>query len=329
MNDKELMDHVKDIARKKIRKILIVEGWDERAIQAVDSVLKEKLAKFVLLGNEKEIREKAKKLKVDLEDTEIIDWKTYPKRDKLAKELYELRKHKGMSLEDAKKVLDDENYFGCMLLHDGYVDGLAGSTIRPTADLMRPALQIIKTKPGATLVSEVFSAYDDKIGRVLFFSDCSLNIDPTAEQLAQMAINGADCVKGLGLEPKVAMLSFSTKSEQHPVLEPIRKAVKIVKEKRPDILIDGEIQADAAISKDACKRKCPDSPLKGEANVLIFPNLTAANIATHLLLRLSNLKFLFTTLMGIRKPVKIVGRSVSVELVEYALISCAAKANME
>lgn len=327
----DLIDRMKKKAKEKKRTIVVAEGWDERCLKASAAILANGYADLILLGDEKKIKEEAKKFKTDITKATLINPKTYKQRKELAKELYELRKHKGMTPAEADKLLDDVNYFGCMLLHTGKADGLAGSAICSTAELMRPALQIIKTKPGATLVSETIMMEDTKKKRVLFLTDCSLNPDPTVEELAQMAVNGAECAASFGFEPRVAFLSYSTKGSggTSPTIEKTLQAIEIARKKKKEYVFDGEFQGDAAINPYAAGRKCPNALIKGDANVLVFPNLTVANIVCHLLIQLSESKLGMGMLMGIRKPVIILGRSTPLETVENLIINCAMKANVE
>lgn len=331
MNMNDILETIRKKAKSRKRKIVIAEGWDERCLKAADYVLKNGYADLVLLGDEKKIKEEAKKFNVDISKAELINPKTSEMKEKLAKELYELRKAKGLTEDEAARLVEDENYFGCMLVQTGYADGLAGSAIRPTADLMRPALQIIKTKKDATLVSEVTVIEDVKNKRVLFASDLSLNIDPEAEQLAQIGVNAADTANMLGFSPKVAFLSFSTKGSggDAPIILKIREAAKIAQEKRKDYVFDGEFQGDAALNPKAAERKCKGAKIMGDANVLIFPNLTASNIACHLLMQLSDIKVGIAVLSGIRKPVVILGRSTPQDMVTNLVITAAMEANSE
>ncbi|MBU0536586.1 MAG: phosphate acetyltransferase [Nanoarchaeota archaeon] len=326
---KNLIRIMKQTAKDNRKKIVIGEGWDERCLKAADYVLREGYADLVLLGDEKQIMKEAEEFKVDITAAEIINPKTSEMREKLAKDLYELRKAKGMTEEKALKLLDDVNYFGCMLVHTGYVDGMAGSAICSTAELMRPALQIIKTKPDAKLVSEVLISEDRKNNRILMFSDCSLNIDPDAEQLAHIAVNAADLAKSFNFEPKVALLSFSTKGSggDADIIKKSREAAKLAQEMRPSYVIDAEYQGDAATNPHAAKRKCKDAKIMGDANVLVFPNLTAGNITLHLLSQLSDMKIDLSALVGIRKPVMILGRSTPLETVINLIIMAAFEAN--
>ncbi len=327
----KLMEHVKDKAKADKRKIVIAEGWDERCLRAADHILKEGYADLILLGDEEDIKKAAEEHKTDISSAEIINPKTSGMRKKLAQELVELRKHKGMTDEKADELMDDVNYFGCMLLHTGYADAMAGSAICPTGDLMRPAMQIIKTKKDSGLISEVIVSEDVRNNRIIFTSDSSLNIDPDEEQLAQIAVNAGDAARELGFNPKIALLSFSTKGSggEGDIIQKTRKAAELAQEKRPDYIIDAEYQGDAAINPKAAERKCPDARIKGDANVLVFPNLTAANITMHLLTQLSDLKIDLTMMMGIRKPVAILGRSTPQETVTNLIITAAMEANSE
>lgn len=326
----DLISIMEKKAKKKKVNVLVNEGCDDRVLWATDQILKEKLCKITLIGDPKEIKAKVKKLGLDIKDTKIVDMSKEKKlKQELAKELFELRKHKGMTIKEAKKLMDDHNYFGCMYVLKGYADALAGSCICPTAALMKPALQILRKKD--SLVSEVAVLNDVKKSRFLFGADFSLNIDPSAADLAQITLNTVEAVREFDIEPKVAMLSFSTKGSggDSPAIQKIRDAIKIVKEKDPKLLIDGELQVDAAVNPTAAKKKCPDSPLKGDANILIFPNLTAANIFCHGLFQFSDMNFFFTMLKGMQKPVAILGRSLPKETHKNMIVSCAMEANSE
>ncbi len=326
---KDLIAQMRKNAKATRRKVIVAEGWDERCLRASANILKDDVCDLILLGDPEKINAEAEKLGVDISKAEIINPPEYEKRAELVKELVELRKHKGLTEKEADKLLEDVNYFGCMLLHRGVADGMAGSAICPTAELMRPTLQIIKTKKGASLVSEVVIAEDVKNKRVLFFTDCSLNPDPSAEDLAQIAVNGGDCAKAFGFEPKIAFLSYSTKGSggTSEIIERTREAVELARKKQPDYVFEGEMQGDAALNPFGAKRKCPDAQIKGDANVLVFPNLTAANIFCHLMMQLCDMGIGLSAGVGLRKPVAVLGRSNSAESIENLIISCAMKAN--
>ena len=329
MAKKDLVTIMESIAKKKLVKIVICEGWDERCIQASAEVIEKSLATLTLLGNKDEIIENAKRLGVDISEAEIIDFKNSELKDELAEKLFELRKHKGMTIDQAKKLIENENYFGCMYAYAGYADAVGGSAICSTADLMRPALQVLR-KPGL-LVSEVAIMTDVKNDRYMFCSDSSMNIDPTPEELCQIALNAAECVRNFSLIPKIAVLSYSSKGSggDSPALQQLRKAVELVKEKDPSLMIDGELQVDAAVNPWAASRKCPDSPLKGEANTLIFPNLTASNIFVHSMLQFSDARMEFSMMKGMLKPVAIFGRSNPKSTIRNMIVSLAMDVNSE
>ena len=323
------MDLIK-LAEKKAKqnnvKLVVCESWDEKCMHAVSMILKEKLAKVILLGNPDKIKKTAEKLKADISKAEIVDFKKSELRKQLAEKLYELRKHKGIDLKQAEKLMDNINYFACMYAYAGYADAVAGSAICSTAEFMKPALQILRKKN--TLVSEVTVLDDVKNNRILFAGDFSLNIDPNAEQLASIALNTAECAETFETKPKIALLSFSTKGSggDLDMFKPIRKAVEIIRKNNPKIIVDGELQLDAALDKFAAKKKCPDSPIKGDANVLIFPNLTASNIFAHALLQLTDVKMIFTMLMGMQKPVIVLGRSTPAEVKRNMMLGCIVEA---
>lgn len=323
----DLITKVQKIARKKVARIVVCEGWDERCLQASALFMKDKLGKIILLGNPDTIKKKAKELKADISKAEIVDYKKSKLKKELAQKLYELRKAKGLTLEDAEKLIENENYFGCMYAYSGYADAVGGSAICPTGELMRPALQILRDK--GALCSEIMLVYESKKDRVLFMSDTSLNIDPNSEQLCQIALNAADAAEELEIEPRIALLSFSTKGSggDNPQTQVVRDALSIAKKKRPKLIIDGEMQVDASVNPYAAGRKCPNSPLKGNANILIFPNLTAGNICMHALLQFSELEIMFSEIRGVSKPVGIFGRSFPMLGVRNILMSLAMEVN--
>ena len=240
-------------AKKKLVSIVICEGWDERCLRASSDILKRKLAKIILLGNPKYIAQKAKQFKVDLSKAVIVDFKKSELQEELAEKLVELRKHKGMTLAKAQELLQDENYFGCMYVACGYADAVAGSAICPTADLMRPALQILRKKDA--IVSEVVIVNDVKNDRHLIISDGSLNIAPTSEELSQIAVNAIGTAVELGIKPKVAFLSYSTKGSggDGEDIQQIRKAVELARRPAPQAMVEGEMQFDAAVNPQAAK----------------------------------------------------------------------------
>ena len=312
---------IQEKAKERKARIVIAEGWDERVLRAVHDL--KDMAHFVLLGNPKTILENVKKWNLDIGKTEIIDHLRSEKKEALTKALFELRKEKGLTLQEAQELIKDVNYFGCMMAYTGEVEGVASSVICPTAEIMRPALQILKKKG---VLSNELSVYKDKKNdRILFMSDGSLNINPSSEQLAQIGLNSAHFVKSVGITPKVAFLSFSTKGSggDGPEVMVVRNAVKLFQDQATDIICDGEMQFDAATNPYSASRKCPDSPLKGDANILIMPNLTAGNILLHALMQQSDSELAYGFALGTIKPVTILGRSTPLETVKGSL-----KANM-
>lgn len=305
-------------AKQNLKKILLIEGEDERVIKAAKLAAKGKVCIPVLLAN----------INSNSKGIETIDYKNHPELKTFAKELYELRKHKGMTIEKAKELLKNPNYFGALMLKLGKVDGAVGGCKFSTAEWMRPVFQIIGTKEGVKTVSAVcFFIVKDK---VYFFSDTDFNIKPDNEQLAQIAINAADFVKGIGIKPKVALLSYSTKgSGEHESLQPIREALAIIKKKRADIIIDGELQFDAAINPDAAKKKYPGSAIKGDANVLIFPDITVGNVLIHALTQLTNYRFFGSFPVGLTKPIMNGGRSFDAKQILDVITACAMECNLE
>ena len=316
-------------AREKLVKVIVPEADDERVVKAAEIVLKKKIAKPILIGeDENKINQNIKKLDVDLKDTEIITPNAYKEKDKLAEELYNLRKHKGLTLEEAKKLIENQFYLGIMLLYLGKADAMTGSCVYPTASLMRPALQIIKTKEDASTVCGVSIMIDKKFNKVFLCADGDINVEPNSEQLADIAINTAKAAQALGIKPNVALLSYSTKgSGEHPSLKRIRDALEIVKNKNPSLLIDGELQLDAAILKEGWKRKCPESPVKGEANCLIFPDLNSGNIGLKIWMEFGNVQYMGPLNMGMRKPVNELGRIFKPEDIANTIMLCAFMVN--
>jgi phosphate acetyltransferase len=243
---------------------------------------------------------------------EMIDPKESPDTERYIEELVELRKHKGLTKEKAAKMMQDNIYFGTMLVNDGKADGLVSGAAHPTAHTFRPALQIIKTEEGIDTASSFFlMVLDDK---VLFYADCAFNIQPDSKQLADIAIVSNDTAKCFDMDPKVALLSFSTKgSGKHPDADKVIEALRIVKEKRPDIVIDGEMQFDSAILPNVAQKKCPDSPVGGLANILIFPDIDAGNIGYKITERLAGALALGPISQGFKKPINDLSRGCSVD----------------
>lgn len=307
-----LLKQIKVKAKKEVKTIVFPEGSEERILKATEIIVKEKLAKIILLGNPQEILSKANKLKLNIKDVQIIDNQRSDQLNKYAKTLYELRKTKGMNEEEAKEKIKDCAYFGTMMVKLNQADGLVSGAVHSTAHTLRPALQIIKTKGKFHRVSGVFLMFLKK--KVLFFADSAVEIEPDAKDLAEIAIDTAETARTFGILPKVAMLSFSTHgSAKHPLASKVKEAVEIVRYKRKNLTIDGELQVDAAISPEVAKLKAPTSILKGNANILIFPDIQSGNISYKLVERLGHAKAVGPVLQGINKPINDLSRGCSVE----------------
>ncbi len=316
------MDFVKMVHEKAVKAgktIVLPEGCEPRTVKAAQIITKDRLAKVILVGNESEIIKTAQKENVSLDGIKIVEPLKSEWYQDFVSTFYEMRKDKGVDMGKAAETMKDEVYFATMMVQKGYADGLVSGAIHSTADTIRPALQIIKTMPGIKVVSSSFVMIvpecDMGCGGMFVFADCAVNIDPDADQLAEIAVSSAKTAKVLcGIEPKVAMLSFSTKgSAKHAFIDKVTAATKIVKERFPELKVDGEIQADAALVASVGKTKCPGSPIAGEANVLVFPDLQSGNIGYKLVQRLAHAEAVGPFLQGIAKPVNDLSRGCSVE----------------
>ena len=313
------IEEIKDRARKEIKTIILPEAEDIRTLKATETVLKEKYAKIILIGNEEEVLKKAKENNINIEGAKIINPNKSENFEKYAQLLYELRKHKGMTIEQAKELTLNPVYFGMLMLKDEETeaDGLVSGAIHSTSDTLRPALQILKTAPDTKLVSAFFVMVvpNCEYGEhgTFIFGDSGLNQNPNPEELSEIAISSSKSFKQLvGKEPKVAMLSYSTYgSAKSELTEKVIEATKLLKEKEPDLKSDGELQLDAAIVPEIAKSKAPGSPIAGEANVLIFPDLDAGNIGYKLVQRLAKAEAYGPLCQGIAKPVNDLSRGCS------------------
>ncbi|TKC16876.1 phosphate acetyltransferase [Robertmurraya kyonggiensis] len=305
-------------------KIVFPEGLDERIIKAAARLAEEKVLTPILVGNVQEIEAKAKDLNVSVVGMEIYDPKSYAQFDELVASFVERRKGKATE-EDARKILLDENYFGTMLVHTNKADGLVSGAAHSTADTVRPALQIIKTKQGVKKTSGVFIMVrgDEKY----VFADCAINIAPDSQDLAEIAIESARTADMFDINPRVAMLSFSTKgSAKSPETEKVADAVKIAQEMSPELVLDGEFQFDAAFVPSVAEKKAPDSSIKGDANVFVFPSLEAGNIGYKIAQRLGNFEAVGPILQGLNRPVNDLSRGCNEEDVYKLSLITAAQA---
>lgn len=312
-----LIDNIKEKAKSKRKRIVLPEGTELRMIQATQAILKEGIADITLIGDRDEISKVA--TEYDISGAEIIDPSKSEMFDAYVNKLVELRKHKGMTPEKASELMKKPTYYGAMMVKLNDADGMVAGAVSSTPDVWRPVLQIIKTKPGIPVASSCFlmEVPDCEYGEegLFLFADCGLNPNPTADQLAAIAVATADTAKTLAnMEPKVAMLSFSTKgSTSHELVDKVVEATKIAKEMRPELLIDGELQADAAIDSKVAGQKCPGSEVAGCANILVFPDLQSGNIAYKLIQRLANAMALGPLSQGLDKPVNDLSRGCSSE----------------
>lgn len=308
------IEKVKKQARKNPKAIVFPESTEPRTLEAIDIILKEKTAKPILIGSKKEILKKIRAigLEIDERSVKIIDINSSSKLRSYAKKLFELRKEKGLSKEQALQLVKDPIYYGTMMVYLGDADGLISGAVHSTAHTIKPALQIIKTRKAFKKVSGVFfMKYREKI---MLFADAVVEIAPDAKDLADIAIDTARTAKIFGLKPRVAMLSFSTKgSANHPLVDKIIEATKIVKYREPKLVIDGEMQLDAAVIPEVAQLKAPGSVIKGDANVLIFPDLQSANIGYKLARFFGNAEAIGPILQGLQKPVNDLSRSCSVQ----------------
>jgi len=324
----DIITRFKEMARKERKTIVLPESTEERMLQAAQVILAENIAGVVLLGEEAGIKAAAASAGADVSGAQIIPLEGTQQAEELAAKLYELRKHKGMTEDQAVETLKTPMYYAAMLVKEGLADGYLAGAQNTTGNTLKPALQIIKTRPGIKTVSSYFlMVHPDKRWGAegsLFFADCALVPDPDEQQLAEIAIATADSFKTmLGTEPLVAMLSFSTKgSAEHPLVDKVAAATGLVKQQRPDIQVDGDLQADAALIEKVGAKKSPGSAVAGKANVLIFPDLNSGNIAYKLVQRLAGAEAIGPVIQGIARPVNDLSRGCSVEdIVSVAAIT--------
>jgi malate dehydrogenase (oxaloacetate-decarboxylating)(NADP+) len=299
-------------AQKNPKKVVYPEGEEEKIIRAAQIVKSEHIALPVLLGNEKAIRSTIDELGYNQKDFEIIDTESSTNREAYLNGLFKKRQRKGMTLKEAKELIKQPIYFGCMMLDQGNADALISGLTTHYPNTIKPALQCVGVKEGLKVVSGLYIVITKK--DVYFFSDCTVNVNPTAEELAQIAISTADTVQGFDIEPKVAMLSFSNfGSAKYPQSEKIMEAVKLVKKLRPNLIIDGEMQADTAVVPEIREKQFPFSALQGKSNVLIFPSLEASNIAYKLMARIGQATVIGPVLMGMKKPIHVLQTGATVD----------------
>ncbi|WP_042221371.1 phosphate acetyltransferase [Oceanobacillus manasiensis] len=317
-----LFDQLKERVASKNSSIVFPEGTDERILTAASQLGASGILKPILIGERVAVKQKAEEAGVDVSTCTIIDPSEFPEFDLMVDTFVERRKGKATK-EDAQKILLDENYFGTMLVYMNQADGLVSGAAHSTADTVRPALQIIKTKEGIKKTSGVFVMVRDEEKYV--FADCAINITPDSQDLAEIAVESAETAKLFDVDPRVAMLSFSTKgSAKSPETEKVVEALQVAKEKNPSLVIDGEFQFDAAFVPSVASKKAPNADIQGDANVFVFPSLEAGNIGYKIAQRIGGMEAVGPILQGLNKPVNDLSRGCSAEDVyKLALITAA------
>ena len=325
------------IARAKVNKqrIVLPESTEERTLKAANLLIRDGVADIILIGDESEIKKKAKSLGLlNIDNAIFVNPDNNNKKEEYIDLLVELRKHKGMTPDKAEQLVKDPLYLACLMIKNGDADGEVAGAENTTGNVLRPALQIVKTSPGIKVVSGAFlmftPATDYGEEGVLLFADCAVMPNPNANELAQIAISSALTWKALmGKEPRVGMLSYSTKgSAEHEMVDKVVEATKIAKEMSPDLMIDGELQADAAIVSSIASSKAPNSVVGGKANVLVFPTLESGNISYKLVQRLGNAEAVGPILQGMAAPINDLSRGCSVEDI-YRLVAVTANQAIE
>lgn len=329
----DLKKRIIENAKKHFKRIVLPESLEERNLKAADRLIAENIARIILIGNPSEIKTASSKLGLtNIEKAVIIDPANYDKLDKYSDTMVELRNHKGLTKEKALELLKDPLYLATIMIKHGDADGEVSGAVHATGDVLRPAFQFVKTLPGISIVSGAFFMLlkNNSLGEdgLFVFADCAVHPDPDEHQLAEIAVSTARTAKAIaGIEPRVAMLSFSTKgSAEHDMVTKVVNATRIAKEMDPNLLIDGELQADAAIIESIGKKKCPDSPIAGKANVLIFPDLEAGNIAYKLVQRLAGAEAIGPVLQGLAAPINDLSRGCSVDDIFYLAAITASQA---
>ena len=298
-------------AKSSKRHIVLPEGDDERVLRAAEILLRRGVVDLTILGNEDEVRNRATAAGIDLDGAAVVDPLTSSHRDDFAKRYYELRKHRGLTEDQALDAVTAPSYFGTLMVSTGAVDGMVSGAVHTTADTIRPAFEIIKAREGVSVVSSVF--FMCLADRVLVYGDCAVNPNPEVPQLADIAISSAETAQSFGIDPRIAMLSYSTgKSGKGPGVTVVTEATAIVRERRPDLKVEGPIQYDAAVDEAVANLKMPDSDVAGQATVFIFPDLEAGNVAYKAVQRSANALAIGPVLQGLRKPVNDLSRGCTI-----------------
>ena len=309
----EIMRVVIHKAQAAHKRVVFPEGENEKILRAGHLLVEEKIAKPILLGNENTIRTNAAEAGVSLEGMEIVDIERSGWREIYAREFHQVRQRRGITLSEARELVNNRNVFGSLMVRRGDADALVSGVTQHYPDTIRPALQVIKVRADVHKVSGLYILVTQK-GELLFLADCSVNIEPTAEELAEIALCAANAARWFEVEPRVAMLSFSNfGSTKHPLCEKVRRATEMVKHLDPTLIVDGEVMADVAVTPEVLANEYPFSTLKGGANVLIFPDLDSANVAYKLLMKVGGAEAIGPILMGMSKPVYVLPRGAEVE----------------
>ncbi len=315
----ELLEQIKTNARRHDKMIVLPEGTEERTLKAADAVLEEGIARITLLGNPAEIKAMADSFGLkNIGKAQIVDPRDHPAKKHYIDTMVELRKSKGLTVDEASKLIEDPLYLGVMMIKCGDADGEVAGAKNTTGDVLRPAFQIVKTAPGISVVSGAFIMMlkDKEFGAdgIIVFADGAVHPDPSDKELAEIAVATARTTKTIvGVEPRVALLSFSTMgSAKHPLVDKVVSATKMAKEMAPEFLFEGELQADAALIEAIGQKKAPGSRIAGKANVLVFPNLECGNIAYKLVERLAHAQAIGPVLQGMAAPINDLSRGCSV-----------------